>query len=118
MTADREAFEKWAIGAGLSVLAVTTGEYFSGATQTAWHVWQAAQAAMPVAPAAREAIATAYAYLWCVNNEPGTPRQYPPERAAHEARKLLRDMLTKAERGEAINRVLQSVFVATPGAKP
>ena len=50
MTADREAFEKWAIGAGLSVLAVTTGEYFSGATQTARHVWQAAQAAMPVDP--------------------------------------------------------------------
>ena len=78
----------------------------------------AAQAAMPVAPAAREAIATAYAYLWCVHTTPRTLRQYPPERAAHEARKLLRDMLTKEERGEAINRVLQSVFVATPGAKP
>ena len=34
------------------------------------------------------------------------------ERAAYEARKLLRDMLTTEERGRAINRVLQSVFVA------
>ena len=50
MSAQREAFEAWAKGVGLSVSAVTTGEYFSGATQTAWHVWQAAQAAMPVNP--------------------------------------------------------------------
>ena len=27
------------------------------------------------------AIQTAYGYLWCVNNEPGTPNQYSPERA-------------------------------------
>ena len=38
------------------------------------------------------AIQTAYGYLWCVNNEPGTPNQYSPERAAHEARKHLRGM--------------------------
>ena len=78
-----------------------------------------AQAAMPApksrVPMTREqrkAVSTAYAYLWLVNNEPGTPRQYPPERAAYEARKLLRDMLTKDECGEAINRVLQSLFIA------
>ena len=53
----------------------------------------------------REAIAVAYGYLWHVNNEPGTPSQYPPERAAYEARKALRDLMTNEQRGEAINRV-------------
>lgn len=52
-----------------------------------------------------EAIATAYGYLWHVNNEPGTPNQYAPDRAAYEARKVLRDLLTHEQRGEAINRV-------------
>lgn len=50
-------------------------------------------------------IGTSYGYLWHVNNEPGTPNQYPPERAAHEARKILRDRMTHEQRGEAINRV-------------
>ena len=53
----------------------------------------------------REAIALAYGYLWHVNNEPGTPSQYPPERAAYEARKALCDLMTHEQRGEAINRV-------------
>ena len=53
----------------------------------------------------RSAISTAYGYLWHVNNEPGTPNQYPPERAAYEARRALRDLMTKEQRGEAINRV-------------
>lgn len=54
---------------------------------------------------AKADLATAYGYLWHVNNEPGTPQQYPPERAAYEARKLLRERLTQSQRGEAINRV-------------
>ena len=54
----------------------------------------------------RSVIATAYGYLWCVNNEPGTPHQYTPEKSATEARKVLRDLLTHEQRGEAINRVL------------
>jgi len=55
------------------------------------------------------AIQTAYGYLWCVNNEPGTPNQYSPERAAHQARKHLRGMLTTEQRGHGINDVLPIV---------
>lgn len=51
------------------------------------------------------AIATAYGYLWHVNNEPGTPNQYAHDKAAHEARKALRDLMTHEQRGEAIKRV-------------
>jgi len=51
----------------------------------------------------REKIAVAYGYLWHVNNEPGTPCQYPPERAAYEARKILRDTMTHEQRGDGIN---------------
>ena len=52
-----------------------------------------------------DAIAIAYGYLWHVNNEPGTPNQYMHEKAAHEARIVLRDLMTHEQRGEAINRV-------------
>ncbi len=57
----------------------------------------------------KRAIAKAYGYLWCVNCEPATPRQYPPERAAYAARKELRDLLTKEQRGSAINAAVQEV---------
>lgn len=55
----------------------------------------------------RGAIGVAYGYLWCVNNDPGTPHQYPPEKAAYEARKALRDKLTQAERGHFINAAVK-----------
>lgn len=51
-------------------------------------------------------VGLAYGHLWLVNNEPGTPHRYPPERAAYEARKLLRDTMTHEQRGEFINRVI------------
>ena len=57
----------------------------------------------------REAVGLAYGYLWLVNNEPGTPRRYSPERAACEARKLLRDTMTHEQRGAFINRVIAAV---------
>lgn len=57
----------------------------------------------------RAAMGVAYGYLWCVNNEPGTPNQYPPEKAAYQARKVLRGLLTQAERGHFINAVVQCV---------
>lgn len=63
----------------------------------------AAQAPAADGDALREAVKTAYGYLWHVNNEPGTPNRYTPERAAYEARKTLRGHLTKDERGEGIN---------------
>lgn len=52
------------------------------------------------------AMALAYGYLWHVNNEPAAPIPlYSPEKAAYEARKLLRDTMTHEQRGVAINRV-------------
>lgn len=63
------------------------------------------QAPAPDGGALREAVKIAYGYLWHVNNEPGTPNQYAPERAAYKARIVLREQLTKDERGEGINVV-------------
>lgn len=57
----------------------------------------------------RELVGLAYGYLWLVNNEPGTPHQYKPERAAYEARKLLRDTMTHEQRAKFINRVVAQV---------
>lgn len=55
--------------------------------------------------ALKEAIAVAYGWLWHVNNEPMAPvPMWSPEQAAYEARKALRELLTTAERGEAINQ--------------
>lgn len=54
----------------------------------------------------RSAMALAYGYLWHVNNEPMAPVPlYSPEKAAYEARKVLRDLMTHEQRGEAINMV-------------
>jgi hypothetical protein len=51
----------------------------------------------------RKAIALAYGHLWHVNNEPAAPiRVRSAEECAYEARKVLRDLLTKEERGTAI----------------
>lgn len=54
----------------------------------------------------RSALALAYGYLWHVNTEPMAPiPTYSPERAAREARGVLRDLLTHEQRGNAINQV-------------
>ena len=50
----------------------------------------------------REVIGLAYGHLWMVN-------RYQPERASHEARKILRDTMTHEQRGEFINRVIAAV---------
>jgi hypothetical protein len=60
--------------------------------------------------AEREAIATAYGYLWHVNAADGAPPEaevlsVTPKRAAYEARKALRDLLTHEQRGKGINDV-------------
>ena len=60
-----------------------------------------------------DAVGVAYGYLWHVNNDPGTPMQYPPERASYEARRLLRDTLTKEHRGKSINAVRQIIYTET-----
>ena len=50
------------------------------------------------------AACTAYGHLWHVNNEPMAPIPiYTPEKAAYAARKVLRDLLTSEQRGDAIN---------------
>lgn len=67
--------------------------------------------------ALRGAIGLAYGWLWCVNNEPGTPRQFPPEKAAYEARKVLRDWLTKEQRGQSINLVRATLDAAIAKAE-
>lgn len=54
----------------------------------------------------KKAIQKAYGHLWMVNNEPGTPHQYSPEEAAYKARRLLRELLTKEERGDGINSAM------------
>jgi hypothetical protein len=58
-------------------------------------------------------IALAYGYLWHVNNESGTPAiVYSPEKAAYEARKVLRDLLMVEQRGNAIDNVRATLRAA------
>ncbi len=75
------------------------------------------------APAAGEVaemlakVADAYGHLWHVNNEPMAPIALrSPEKAAYEARKILRDMLTNEQRGEAINKIGREIEAATSPA--
>lgn len=60
----------------------------------------------------REAVQSAYGVLWCVNNEPGTPHRYSPEKAAYEVRKALRDLLTNEQRGAGINAAIAALRAA------
>lgn len=62
------------------------------------------------------AIQGAYGWLWLVNNEPGTPNQFEPEKAAYKARKVLRALLTHEQRGDGINRAMQE-HRASPSAR-
>ena len=66
----------------------------------------------------RHAVALAYAHLWHVNNEPMAPIPIRSnETAAYAARKLLRDLLTKDERGQAINEVNAMLSAALKESK-
>ena len=71
------------------------------------HHWRNQQRETPQKAAAQtEAIALAYGYLWHVNEEPFAPiPTYTPQRAAYDARLILRNMMTHEQRGEAINKV-------------
>jgi hypothetical protein len=69
--------------------------------------------------AARDAIATAYGYLWHVNAAHDAPPEaevlsITPEQAAYEARKVLRDLLTHEQRGKGINAVRAAMSAAKP----
>ena len=51
-----------------------------------------------------DAIALAYGHLWCINTEHGTPAPMRiPEAAAHDARIILLDLITKEQRGNGID---------------
>lgn len=86
-----------------------------------WVMHSDHEAAIKAAVAAeREALTTkialAYGHLWHVNNEPAAPIPiYTPEKAAYEARKILRDTLTSEQRGDAINAT-QQVWGSVRGA--
>ena len=70
--------------------------------------------AAPVPEGWRSAVAMAYGHLWHVNNEPMAPIPLRSEESAsYAARKLLRDLMTTKERGEAINAV-QKLLTAAP----
>jgi hypothetical protein len=59
------------------------------------------------------AVSLAYGHLWNVNNEPMAPvPMYSPEKAAYEARKALRELLTHEQRGAAINEVRAAIAAA------
>ena len=74
----------------------------------------AAAGAAPVPENWRSAVAMAYGHLWHVNNEPMAPIPLRSEESAsYAARKLLRDLLTTEERGEAINSV-RAMLTASP----
>lgn len=105
------------------LLELAHGHKYDGSPETDRHmlrlmraVYERAQRNMPTpteVATLKAGIATAYGYLWLVNNEPGAPHQYAPEKAAYAARKALRELLTSEERGQAIN----SALVAVRGAK-
>lgn len=57
----------------------------------------------------RDAIGRAYGFLWCANDEPGTPHRYPSEIAANEARKILIAPMTKKERWKYISAAVKEV---------
>ena len=73
-----------------------------------------AAGAAPVPENWRSAVAMAYGHLWHVNNEPMAPIPLRSEESAsYAARKLLHDLLTTEERGEAINSV-RAMLTASP----
>ena len=74
----------------------------------------AAAGAAPAPEDWRSAVAMAYGHLWHINNEPMAPIPLRSEESAsYAARKLLRDLLTTEERGEAINSV-RAMLTASP----
>lgn len=77
-----------------------------------------AAGAAPVPEDWRSAVAMAYGHLWHINNEPMAPIPLRSEESAsYAARKLLRDLMTTKERGEAINAV-QKLLAAAPKDAP
>jgi len=62
-----------------------------------------------------EAVSLAYGHLWHVQNEPMAPKPiYSAEKAAMEARKILRNMISHEQRGAGINAI-QNIIGATNG---
>lgn len=79
--------------------------------------------AVPVGDGVPDAVALAYGLLWHVNAGMDAPMDVrppslTPEKAAHEARKLLRDLMTSTQRGDGINaaREMLASLPAAPAA--
>lgn len=86
----------------------------TGIWAAAWGYATRQAGAAPVPEGWRSAVAMAYGHLWHVNNEPMAPIPLRSEESAsYAARKLLRDLMTTKERGEAINAV-QKLLAAAP----
>jgi len=67
-----------------------------------------------------KAVQEAYGWLWNINDEPLAPIPMLDEgKAAYQARKALRDLLTSDQRGEAINAVrgtIENMLAAAPAS--
>jgi len=73
----------------------------------------AAAGAAPVPSDWKDAVSMAYGHLWHFNNEPMAPIPLRSDgEASYAARKLLRDLLTTDERGQAINAVRELLAAA------
>lgn len=89
-------------------------DYATAYARTA--VSAALQAQAGEAEGLRAKVATAYGWLWHVNNEPAAPVPlFSSEQAAYEARKILRDTMTHDQRGKAINSVAAILAARTKG---
>ena len=91
-------------------------DYFTSVDPNPIHlatVRQAISAIVGSPKGGSDALARAYGYLWHVNHPEDIPAGHPfmsADRAAVEARKELRDMLTHEQRGEGINWVRQKLL--------
>ncbi len=78
--------------------------------------------AVPSVPDTIQAIKTAYGFLWHVNNGADAPIELnvpslTADAAAYKARLILRDLLTREQRGEGINSVRNSITAAPASAQ-
>lgn len=127
-TADEWRSTVWAVARALNCLPSTYSDDVPTCLE-AIRCLETLRAALAAAPAVsapaewRKAVQEAYGWLWHINNEPLAPAPLLPEgKAAYQARKALRELLTSAERGDAINAVTAAIDnmagIQAPGAAP
>lgn len=94
-----------------------THSYVDGVVPDTFDPYAALAEAREDAEQLRSAVVGAYGWLWCVNQEPGTPNQFPAEKAAYKARALLRELLTHEQRGVGINNAVMQRDAAIDAAR-